>query len=110
MLKDKIVRVRLHKSFNEQRPMSFVGKCIAFNNYWVVIEGYGIMVTRSSKSGAQIDARPSHNAIPNTNIESVRVLPDDFDFHKLQLSTEGQQLVFNVPNGQPCFIGEIGEG
>ena len=110
MLKDKIIRVRLNKSYTEQKPISFVGKCVAFSNYWVVVEGYGIMVTRSNKTGAQIDAKPSYNAIPSNNIESIRILPDDFDYANMQITTEGQQLVIAVKNGQPCFIGEIGEG
>ncbi|HPX86426.1 MAG TPA: hypothetical protein PKZ59_07040 [Candidatus Hydrogenedentes bacterium] len=110
MLKDKIVRVRLRKFFNEQKPTSYVGKCVVFTNDWIVIEGFGIMLTRASKNGAQIDARPSQTAIPSSNIESIRVLPDDFAYGRLQLSTEGQQLVIVVPNAQPCVIGEIGEG
>lgn len=110
MLKDRIIRVRLDKAYHEQRPISFVGKCIAFNNYWVAIEGKQIMVTRSSKTGVQIDEKITQHVIPRDNIESIRVLPDDFDMNKLEVSTEGQQLVLLIKGGQPCFIGEVGEG
>ncbi len=110
MLKDRMVRVRLNKSYHEQRPQSFVGKCTGFNNYWVVVEGRGVMVTRSERSDVQIDAKPSITVIPCNNIESIRVLPDDFDVNNIQVTTEGQQLVLALKSGQPCFIGEIGEG
>lgn len=110
MLKDRMVRVRLNKSYHEQRPQSYVGKCTGFNNYWVVIEGRGIMVTRAARSGVQINAKPTITVIPRNNIESIRVLPDDFDISNLKVTTEGQQLVLDVPGAQPCFIGEIGEG
>lgn len=110
MLKDRMVRVRLNKSYHEQRPQSFVGKCTGFNNYWVVVEGRGIMVTRSERSGVQLDAKSTVTVIPRNNIESIRVLPDDFDVNTMQITTEGQQLVLAVPGAQPCFIGEIGEG
>lgn len=110
MLKDRMVRVRLNKSYHQQRPLSYVGKCTGFNNYWVVIEGRGIMVARSQSSGVQIDAKPSITVVPRNNIESIRVLPDDFDCNDLKITTEGQQLVIAVKSGQHCFIGEIGEG
>ncbi|MCK5861541.1 MAG: hypothetical protein KAH38_03585 [Candidatus Hydrogenedentes bacterium] len=110
MLKDRIVRVRLNKSYQKQRPLSYVGKCTNFNNYWVVIDGRSCMVTRSQPNGVQLDAKSTIHVVPRNNIESIRVLPDDFDIKNIQISTEGQQLVFVVKNGQPCFIGEIGEG
>ncbi len=110
MLKDRMIRIRLNKSYQQQRPLSYVGKCTGFNNYWVVVDGRSIMVARSQPSGAQVDAKPSIHVVPRNNIESIRVLPDDFDVNNIQISTEGQQLVITVKNSQPCFIGEIGEG
>ena len=110
MLTDRMIRIRLNKSYHEQRPQSYVGKCTGFNNYWVVIEGRGCMVTRSQSTGVQIDKKSSIHVVPRNNIESIRVLPDDFDLNDIQISTEGQQLVIVVKNSQPCFVGEIGEG
>ena len=110
MLKDRMVRIRLSKSYQQQRPLSYVGKCTGFNNYWVVVEGRGCMVTRSQASGVQIDAKSSIHVVPRNSVESIRVLPDDFDITNMQISTEGQQLVILVKNAQPCFVGEIGEG
>ena len=110
MLKDRMVRIRLNKSFHEQRPLSYVGKCTGFNNYWVVIEGRTCMLSRAQSNGVQIDGKSSIHVVPRNNIESIRVLPDDFDVNNIQISTEGQQLVITVKNSQPCFVGEIGEG
>ncbi|OQB37170.1 MAG: hypothetical protein BWY09_01680 [Candidatus Hydrogenedentes bacterium ADurb.Bin179] len=110
MLKDKMIRVRLYKSYHEQRPLSFVGKCVVFNDCWVAVTGRVIMVTRSSKTGVQIDDKLSQHVIPRDSIESIRVLPDDFDINAITVTTEGQQLVIPVKGAQPCFIGEIGEG
>ncbi len=110
MLKDRMVRIRLNKSYQEQRPLSYVGKCTGFNSYWVVVEGRSIMVTRSQAGGAQLDKKSSIHVIPRNNIESIRVLPDDFDLNDIVIGTEGQQLVIVLKSGQPCFIGEIGEG
>ncbi len=110
MLKDRMIRIRLNKSYHQQRPLSYVGKCTGFNNYWVVVDGRSIMVSRAQPGGAQVDAKPSIHVIPRNNIESIRVLPDDFDINDIKISTEGQQLVIVLKSGQPCFIGEIGEG
>ena len=110
MLKDRMIRIRLDKSFHEQKPISYVGKCTGFNNYWVVIEGRGCMVTRAQSTGVQIDKKSSIHVVPRNKIESIRVLPDDFDINNMQVSTEGQQLVILVNNAQPCYIGEIREG
>jgi hypothetical protein len=96
MLKDQIIRIRLNKSYHQQRPMSYVGKCTGFNNYWVVIEGKSIMVSRTQSSGVQIDAKSSITVIPRNNIESIRVLPPDFDLNTIQVTTDGQQLVITV--------------
>ena len=110
MLKDKMIRVRLSKSHQQQRPLSFVGKCLAFTDFWIAIQGRSIMVTRANKSGVQIDDKLSQHVIPRDSIESIRVLPDDFDLNTMTVTTEGQQLVLPVKGQQPCFIGEIGEG
>ena len=110
MFKDKIIRIKLIKFNQQTRPLSFVGKCLSFNDSWVAIQGRGIMVARINPRGVQIDDKLSQHVIPRSSIESIRVLPDDFDVNDLTISTEGQQLVFPVRGQQPCFVGEIGEG
>ncbi len=110
MLKDKMIRVRLSKSHQQQRPLSFVGKCLIFSDFWVAVQGRAVMVTRANKTGVQIDEKLSQHVIPRDSIESIRVLPDDFDINTMTVTTEGQQLVLPVKGQQPCFIGEIGEG
>lgn len=110
MLKDRMVRVKLIKRYHEQRPQSFVGKVTAFNDAWVVMEAKGLMLCRNLPNSVQIDPKTAPVVIARDNIESIRVLPDNFDMNNIQVTTEGQQLRLVVPNAASCFIGEMGEG
>lgn len=110
MLKDRLARVKLKKHYHEQRPRSYVGRVTGFSNYWVVMEGRGIMLARAQSNGVQVDAKATHVVIPRDNIDHIQVLPDAFDMKNIQFTTEGQQVVMLVPNAQSCFLGEIGEG
>ena len=110
MIKDQMVRVKLKKFFHEQRPFSYVGKVSAFGDNWVVIDGKGIMVARQQPNGVQVDSKVSRTVIPRDNIDTIRVLPDGFDIKDIQATTEGQQLVLEVPGDFNVVIGELGEG
>ena len=110
MIKDRTVRVKLIKHFHEQRPWSYVGRVTAFNDHWVVMEARGIMLSRAQQSGVDIDAKPSAMMIPRDNIESIRVLPDNFDTSAMRVTTEGQKLMLIVDNAPNVFLGELGEG
>ncbi len=110
MLKDRMVRAKLRKSFREQRPISYVGKVTAFNDYWVVLAGKMVMVCRNQSKGVQVDAKPANYVIPRDGIESIAVLPDTFDINEIEVMTDGQQFKMIVKNGTDCFLGELGEG
>lgn len=110
MLVDRIVRVKLKKSHHEQRPWSYVGKVIAQNDFWVALDALGVMVSRQQPSGVQIDKRPSRVVIPRDNIETILVLPDNFDWQNLKATTEGQQIQILVDGKRDAFVGEMGEG
>jgi hypothetical protein len=110
MIKDRIVRVKLIKRFKEQRPISYVGKVIHFSDDWVVIDGYGLILSRGQSTGVSVDKSASRNVIARDNIESIHVLPDDFDLKGIRLTTNDQQIVMEVKGGQPSFLGELGEG
>jgi hypothetical protein len=110
MLKDRIIRIRLKKYFHEQKPICYVGKCTAFNDYWVVLDGRCIMIARNQPNNIQLDPKPSAMVIPRDNVESIRVLPDNFDVDNISFTTEGQQLRMVVDGKRDCFIGELGEG
>lgn len=110
MIKDRMVRVKLIKRFHEQRPISYVGKVTGFSENWVVIEGKTIMLARQQTNGVQVDSRAKAMLVPRENIESIQVLPDNFNMEQLNFSTEGQQLVLVVDNGRDSYIGELGEG
>lgn len=90
--------------------MSYVGKCTAFSDFWVVIEGRGVMVARSQPNNVQVDKDRAAILIPRDNVESIQVLPDNFDTKKIQITTEGQQLHMIVDGAADSYIGEIGEG
>lgn len=110
MLKDRIIRIRLKKNFHEQKPLCYLGKCTAFNDFWVVVDARCIMITRTQPNSVQIDKTPSAMVIPRDNIESIRVLPDNFDTENMQVTTEGQQLRIVVDGKRDCYIGEMSEG
>jgi len=110
MIKDRVVRVKLKKHFHEQRPISYLGKITAFNDNWLVIEARMLMLVRSQPSGVQADPKPSAIMVPRENIESIRVLPDNFNLEDLRFTTEGQQLRLIVDGQRDCYLGELGEG
>ena len=110
MLKDRLVRVKLRKSFKEQRPLSYVGRVTGFNDFWVVISAKMVMVCRNQSKGVQVDARPANYVIPRDSIESICVLPDSFDLNEIEVATDGQQFKMVVKGGTDCYLGELGEG
>lgn len=110
MIKDRMVRAKLKKSFHEQRPMSYVGKVTAFNDFWVALEAVGVMVARSQPNNIQIDKHRSAVLVPRDNIESIVLLPDNFDVKAIKITTEGQQIQMMVTGAAHVYIGELGEG
>ena len=110
MIKDEIVRLRLKKRFREQKPHIHIGKVKAFTDFWVVVDGVGVMLTRNQADGAQVDKQVSRSVFPRDNIESIRVLPSDFDYKNLKITTEGQQIRLVVDGAEDAYLGELGEG
>lgn len=110
MLRERIVRVKLKKSYNEQRPWSYIGKCTAFSDFWIVLEAKGLMISRQQPGAVQVDKRPQVVVIPRDNVESVIVLPDNFDWQNLKATTDGQQIQIIVDGKRDIFVGEMGEG
>ncbi len=110
MIKDRFARVKLIKRHPNQRPISYVGKVTAFSENWIVMEAKCIMLNRHEQTGVQIDKLPSAMMIPRENIESIRVLPDNFNMERLTVTTNGQQLVLHVDGQRDAFLGELGEG
>jgi hypothetical protein len=110
MLKDRMVCVKLKRFNAEQKPWCYVGKVEAFNDAWIVLVGRGIMVTRTEKSGVQIDEKSSAVMIPRDNIDRIRILPDSYDIKNMRVTTQGQQLRLVVDGAFDVYIGEMGEG
>ncbi len=110
MIKDRIVRIKLIKRFQEQRPISYIGKVTAFSESWVVLDAYGVMLCRQESEGVQVDKRASAIMIPRENVESIQILPDNFDLENLKFTTEGARLVLVVDGSRDSFVGELGEG
>jgi len=109
MIKDRIVRIKVKRNY-QQRPLNYVGKVTAFNDFWVVLEARAVLVCRAQPNGVQVDKRPSATMVPRDNIESIRVLPDKFNTEDIRVTTEGQQLQMIVEGAPDCYLGELGEG
>ena len=110
MLRERIVRLKLKKHYHEQKPWSYVGKVTAMSDFWIGMEAVGMMLSRQQPNGVQLDKRPSVVVIPRDNIESILVLPDNFDWQNLKVTTDGQQIEIVVDGKRDVFIGERGEG
>lgn len=110
MIKDRMVRVKVKKYFKEQRPMCYVGKVTAFSENWVVLDAKGVMLSRLQANGVQVDTKSSPVMIPRESIDNIRVLPDNFDMGKIQVTTEGQQLRLVIDGSRDVLLGELGEG
>ena len=110
MIKDRIVRIKLKRQYQEQRPMNYVGKVTHFNDNWVGLEAIGLMIARNQPNHVQIDAHRSATVVPRDNIESIALLPDNFDIKNIRVTTEGQQIQIDVTGAPNIYIGELGEG
>ncbi len=110
MIKDRMVRIRLKKHYKEQKPFSYVGKVTAWTENWVAIEGKGIMLSRQSSTGVQIDEDIRVILIPREAIETIQLLPDSLNINNLRTTTSGQQVVLIIDEKRNSFLGEIGEG
>ncbi|MBP8130276.1 MAG: hypothetical protein KA184_11925 [Candidatus Hydrogenedentes bacterium] len=110
MIKDKIIRLKLRKGHQGQKPWNFVGKVTAVNDHWLVMEARGIMLSRQQPQGVEIDKKPSAMMFPRESIESIRILPDSFNVTDLKVTTEGQKLMLVVEGAADAFLGEMGEG
>lgn len=110
MIKDKIVRVKLKRHYTGQRPLSYVGKVTAFSDFWVVMEAVGVLIARNQPNNVQIDKHRSAALIPRDNIESIILLPDNFDVKNIKITTEGQQIQIVVEGAANAYIGELGDG
>lgn len=110
MIKDRFVRVKLKKQYHEEKAWNYVGKVTAFNDHWLVMEAKGVMVTRQNPSGVEVDAKAQAIMVPRENIETVRVLPDNFDMANLRFTTDNQKLVMLVDGAAPAFVGMLSDG
>jgi len=110
MLKDRIVRLKLVKHFAEQKPVSYVGKVTSFSDAWVVMEARGIVLARQQPSGVIIDKKPRAVVVPRDNVESIHVLPNNFDVENIKTDTRDQLIVLVVDGGRDAYLGEMGEG
>jgi hypothetical protein len=110
MIADRMVRVKLKRNYEKQRPFSYVGKVRAVDALGVLLHGRGIMLSRQQPNGVQVTPKPEDVLIPAQNIESIRVLPDAFDIQDIQVTTDNQQLMMVVKGSQDAYIGELGEG
>ncbi len=110
MIKDRIVRLKLKKGHQGQKPWCYIGKVTAFNDNWLIMEARGIMLSRQQQQGVEIDKKPSAMMFPRESIESIRVLPDGFNVADLRVTTDGQKLMLVVDGAADAFLGEMGEG
>ncbi len=110
MIKDRIVRIKLKKYFQHHRPINYIGKVTAYSDDWIILDARMVLLSRNQPNGVQIDKKSSATMLARDSIESIRILPDDFDCTNIIITTEGQQLQIEVKGAGNAFIGEFGEG
>lgn len=110
MIKDRVVRIKLKRYCHEQKPISYVGKVTAISEQWLIVDARTVVISRNQPNGVQIDKRNSAMMLPWGSIESVRVLPDNFDVNNIRVTTEGSQLRIIVDGALDAYLGEMGEG
>ena len=107
MLEGKMVKVRFKKYFVEQRLWVFLGKVLMMDNFWLQVEGKGIVIFKGQPP--QIDEKERIILVPRDNIAHIRILPDDFDLSKIEIEA-GKFALRNYVKvkGEPdTSIGEI---
>ena len=109
MLKDKIVCVRLKRSYHEDPNWAYIGKCVQWSDDWIAVHGKGVMIMRGRNRPVEIDKELRPMVFPRENIMGIRVLPDDFSVKTIDIGIDGSKLTMTVPGGAPCVIAEVGE-
>ena len=84
MIKDKIVKLRFRRYFDEQALWVIVGKVLEFGDSWVKIEGKGICIMKGHVIPCDVDKENKILLIPRDNIAHIRILPDDFDLGNIK--------------------------
>ena len=110
MLKDRVVCIKLKKYYKEQKPLNYVGKVTAFTDVYLVADARCVMLARQQQGGVQIDKVSRAMLIPMDSIETIRVLPNNFDCENIRATTDGQQMQMIVDGKRDCLIGEMGDG
>jgi len=105
----KIVRVRMNRTFAEQRLWVFVGRVVEFTENWVVMEGKGLIVLKRATLTVEIDETSRTIVIPRQSIFVIRVLPDTFDMDNILAVNVGHKLCLKVPGGPDATIADMSE-
>jgi len=128
MLTGKMVRVRMRRSFQQQRTWVYIGRVertdgrlMLINCKSLLIQGHeemrehrvGSMNVRGEMSGRTlpiyIDSDLRLIAVPYDNIANIRVLPDDFDLDHIEVKAVEGRYGMTVPGAPDTWIGEMGE-
>lgn len=105
----KMIRVRLRRTFREQRLWVFVGRVTEWTESWLCIEGKGMIVLKRAGLSVEIDEDARKLMIPRDTINIIRVLPDDFDIDNLEAINEGHKLCLKVKDGPNATIADMSE-
>ena len=106
MLKGKVVKIRFKRNFADQKLWVFIGKVLEFSNYWISVEGRGLVIFKGRQQPVDIDDEPRLLVIPRETIAHIRVLPDDFDYRNIQTKSKGFRLYVDIPGGPDTSISE----
>ena len=108
-LKGKVIRVRMRRTFQEQRLWVFVGRVVDFTESWLHIEGKGIIVLKRAGLSVEIDNQIRGLLLPRGVISVIRVLPDDFDLEHIETINEGHKLCIKVQGEPNATIADMSE-
>ena len=78
MFAGKKVKIRLKRSFHEQRVRVFVGTVLEMNDAWIKARGKNYYLIKG-EARPHVDEREKIVGIPRENVYALRELPDDLD-------------------------------
>ncbi len=104
MIKGKMVKIRFKTFYVEQRHWVLVGKVLEFTEGWIMVEGRGIVSVKGQIRPADVDSDPRILLIPRENIAHIRILPDTFDIHDIEFTSQGSRAFIRVKGASDTSI------
>ncbi len=101
-----VVSVRFKRYFQSQKLWVFVGQIHQLTENWLEIEGRGILIDTGQSNPIDIDEESRVLVCPRENIAHIRILPDDYDFSRIETYRRNSRWLIKVEGAADACLAE----